>query len=151
MACRARKTYRWHVIWKPPYAKKALWQLAILAKSAQMRGDREESLYIWETIRRAVLASRHVTQPHQEYLYEAERAIYAYRAEASFVGDKSEISTRPEDPSALFSLLLFLGLILWIGGAVFVFLPLARKPVASRLAPVTISMGGLLLWLVGCY
>ena len=100
-----------------PYPDRALDRLAIMAKAAEMRGDRALAASVWESIRRSILASRHVIQPNRRRLEEAEREI-GRLASASGSGPPDDAATaRPADPSPAASILLLLGLAAWISGA----------------------------------
>lgn len=99
-----------------PYPRAALKELTILAKSAEMRGEQERALFIWDVIRRSVLATRHFVIPNQVVLEQAERAIARLRNSAG-EGVESESAERPPDPQPFLSLLVFLGLLTWAGSA----------------------------------
>ena len=101
-----------------PYHLRGLRELEIMAKGATMRGENERALAIWEITRRSVLASRHFWQPNEHILVRAEQAITNLRSLESH-GKTTTMSpiARPKDPSPLGSILLFLGFLLWTGGA----------------------------------
>jgi len=137
-----------------PYPRRALDRLSIKAKAAQMRGDIADAVTIWESIRRSVLATRHVVQPNNDILERAERAIMRLQSLESESEESRETSriARPRDPSPIASIILFGGLILWIGGAAALCVAprgKARSTGARVLAWVA-CLVGLGVWLVIC-
>jgi hypothetical protein len=134
-----------------PYPARALRRLALLARAWEMRGQRERSLHGWEVIRRSVLASRNVFQPHAARLVEAERQIRRLREEAAGSdGPAADPARRPDDPDPLLTILLTLGLACWLGGAAHLCLSRTRSG-RARLAGWTICAGGLALWTAMAY
>jgi hypothetical protein len=119
-----------------PYPARALDRLSIMAKGAEMRGQPNLALYLWEVVRRSILATRHVWQPNADVLDLAEHTIVKLRAgrttETAEV-DAAAARTappRPKDPSPFGSIFLFAGLLAWIAGAVW--LCAAPKTEAAR-------------------
>ncbi len=138
-----------------PYPKRALRELAILAKSAEMRGDPILAATIWEAARRAILATRHVFQPHESELLAAEKEIVNLRSDQNSNSvQKAKLIARPSDPPFVASLLLFFGLLSWMLGAILL-LVLGHRRKADhehRLkAAWAASLGGLGLWLTMAY
>ena len=133
------------------FYRKALGKMMIMAKSAQMRGEKENALYIWEVVRRSVLATRHFVQPEQDILAEAEKNIISFREDSRKNITAQKILPPANDPSPVVSLLVFLGLALWIVGSMFTlsFLkPKNERPEASSMVlSVTAMIGGLALWI----
>ena len=132
------------------HVQRALRELAVLARAAEMRGDETLALKTWEVIRRSILATRHLFQPNSEALEEAEHAVMRLRRQGK-QDSPSELIRRPDDPSPLLSALLFVGLAAWIFGAAFWALGPKRKDGAPRLSSVvsvSICLGGLALWLL---
>jgi hypothetical protein len=133
-----------------PYPEMALWKLRIMARSARMKGNTAEALYLWEVIRRSVLSTRHVTLPNKQYLQAADRSIAKLRF--SKKNDKNELKmlqNQPDDPNPWLSLLLFAGIILWIGGSIVSILNFKRKQWKTfyKMAPI-LSAGGVILWII---
>jgi hypothetical protein len=133
-----------------PYPKIALRELEVLAKSAEMRGDMLQATVTWEVARRAVLATRHFFQPHEEQLESSEREIARLRKKKDAQNKSaSEPGLRPKDPNPFASLLLFLGLIGWLGGAIALCLiPLRADSAGSGIRHYAwiACFGGLALW-----
>ncbi len=137
-----------------PYPERALDRLTIKAKAAQMRGDIADAVTIWESIRRSVLSTRHVVQPNEDILERAEQAIVRLQmVESDTEGSRgtSRIA-RPRDPSPIASIILFGGLVLWIGGAAALCVtPRDKARSMVQLALVWIvCLVGLATWLVIC-
>ncbi len=137
-----------------PYPKRSLDRLTIKAKAAQMRGDIADAVTIWESIRRSVLSTRHVVQPNKDILERAERAIVRLQMlESDTEGSRgtSRIA-RPRDPSPLASIILFGGLILWIGGAAALCVAPRDKArsTGQRALVWIVCLVGLGTWLVIC-
>lgn len=138
-----------------PYPQRAIAELKILAKSAQMRGEETRAAAIWEVIRRSILCTRHFWQPHLRDLSLAETAVSRLRDKDNTtklfdVG----VLRRPEDPNPLLSVLLFLGLLMWIGGAGFLCLRSVKPEKSGERAGrsgIWVTVGGLGLWLVMCW
>ncbi len=129
------------------HVPRALRDLSVLARAAEMRGEEKRALNIWKVIRRAVLATRNVVQPNNDTLVEAEKAIVRlYQGE----GSKSLLIRRPEDPSPMLSVLLVLGLCAWItGSALWVLRPGEKgAPWVSTRVSVVLCLGGLAVWLL---
>ena len=124
-----------------PYSKRAFWRLSILAKSAQMRGDSQRARYIWEVIRRSAVSQRYVIQPFAVYEQEAKRQISLIRTGHPDMSGGDKIIS----PSAVWSVLLWFGLLTWIvGTAVCIFVTDWRR----KLYPGAISALGLVLWIL---
>lgn len=135
-----------------PYPKRSLHKLLILAKSAQMRGERQLALYIWDVIRRSTLVTRHLFQPNKNYLVASEKAILVLRDTSSVPPDEiGNLVAHPDDPSVILSLVLFLGIAMWIGGtvAVCVFHP-SRTTAVNRQSVVSVitACAGFGLWVL---
>ncbi len=137
-----------------PYPERALDRLTIKAKAAQMRGDVADAVNIWESIRRSVLSTRHVVQPNKDILERAERAIVSLQALESHPEGSRGTSriARPRDPSPIASIILFGGLILWIGGAAALcVIPRAKaRSMGLRALAWVACLVGLGTWLVIC-
>jgi len=132
------------------HVPRALKELAVLAKAAELRGEDDRALKIWEVIRRAVLATRHVFQPNMDVLEDAEREMLRMRQKEGSDTAAAGATVRPKDPSALLSILLFFGLIAWIAGAVSWILRPELKPgipLVPRGLSVAVCLAGLGLWL----
>jgi len=133
-----------------PYPRRAIERMGIIAKGHEMRGDTASARAAWESIRRSILATRHFAQPNRDLLERAERELTRIAG-----GDRdvsANPSARPEDPSPVASILLFAGLLAWIGGA----LSLLARPrpegpdraaSPARLLSWAACLGGLILWL----
>ena len=132
-----------------PLVARALQRLEIMARAAELRGELETAVGLHEAIRRAVLSTRHVVQPHRARLAHAEAEIVRLRAasaRAEQLPVPPDLVARPRDPSPAGSLLLVLGLVLFVAGGVLLTTPRARaNPLARRLA-WTLAVGGLALW-----
>ncbi len=133
-----------------PYPGKALRELGIMARAAEMRGETERAVAIWEVIRRAVLATRHFRQPNEATLETAEQNLRRLRSAAPAPAPReADPAARPEDPSPLGSLALFLGLVGWVLGATWITLR-PRRTDGSLLVPMSYAwvgcLGGLVLW-----
>ncbi len=135
-----------------PYPARALRELAILAKGAEMRGDAVRAAAIWEVGRRSILATRHFYQPFGDQLGLAERELVRLRqAQASHRDVAANPIARPADPSPVFSLLLFAGLLCWAGGSLALcFYPNPQRAVDRRMryGIWLACLGGLGLWLL---
>lgn len=133
-----------------PYPGLAIRELGILAKAEEMRGAPEEGAALWERMRQSILCTRHVTQPNESALELAEREIArlgAAESDASPAPHPSRVA-RPSDPSALASVLLFAGLLVWIGGAAFLCLtPPERAGSGLRRSALVACVIGSLLWM----
>jgi len=134
-----------------PYPPRALWHLSIMARSAAMRGDSYESVHIWEVVRRSVLATRHVTQPNEDYLKLAETQIVRLRANTV---DKDAMASspdgtiqRPDDPSVVFTLFLFAGLVLWVAASFGVCLSARNRESNTRPFLAILAVFGAGLWI----
>jgi len=138
-----------------PFPARALDRLSIMAKGAEMRGQPDLALYLWEVVRRSILATRHVWQPNGDLLARAERAIVTLRARRTTeIAETDAVAARtapprPKDPSPFGSILVFAGLLAWIAGAVW--LCAAPKTEAARrgrrVAWICASCGAA-LWIV---
>jgi len=138
-----------------PYPAKAIDRLSIMAKGAEMRGETELSLYLWEVVRRSILSTRHVWQPSGDALERAEHAIVKLRAkEATDTVESNPAAARtapprPKDPSPFASILVFAGLLAWIVGSVWLCAAPKTEPGrrGRRLAWVC-AVGGTALWII---
>ena len=144
-----------------PYPSNAHRELAILAKAAEMRGEKEESIYAWRVVRRSILATRNVYQPNKRRLAEAEkeieRLLSSEMEDDAVAKDDPGRSKRParalsrtEDPDPFVSIALFLGLAVWFIGSVAVCAaPRQQDKTDSnfRRWAWAASLGGLALWL----
>jgi hypothetical protein len=131
-----------------PYPARALDRLALAARAHEMRGEVDKARKSWEIIRRSVLASRHVWQPQADLLQTAELQIS--RLWAGAIDDAvSDPVARPRDPHPVLSLLLLLGLIVWLGGSA-TLLGVPDSPGTGfgiRATAWLAMLGGLALWL----
>ena len=134
------------------YTQHALRELSILAKGAEMRGELENAMHGWEVVRRSIIATRHFYQPNLDKLEVAEREIKRLkRPEAKSTPEGTDSLKRPDDPSPLASLLLFLGTLLWIGGSLALLTTSKQsKDTSSKTRMVfwIACLGGLALWIV---
>jgi hypothetical protein len=132
-----------------PYPEKAIRELEILAKAAEMRGDAARAWTVLEATRRAILSTRHVTQPYEQQLKKTENAIRRVqtRQKGAFAGSLENLTARPIDPSPLFSVILVLGLLGWSGGALALCLGIGGVPPKGRTAAMVMCLGGFLVWL----
>jgi hypothetical protein len=133
-----------------PFPGRALRELGIMARAAEMRGEVQRATAIWEVVRRSVLATRHLFQPNQEALREAEENLIRLTEERFPERSGPSPVHRPEDPSPVSSILLFLGLAVWIGGAFWLCLEPRRrdrKSVIPGHIALIASLFGLALWL----
>ena len=134
-----------------PYTKEALRELAIMAKAAEMRGELNRAAAIWEVTRRSILATRHFFQPSGNTLERAEGAIERLSKVRHPEHEAPNLTARPENPSPLGSLLLFLGLISWIIGASLIALKPRSKTGGLLVSPTyawSACLGGLGMWLI---
>jgi hypothetical protein len=132
------------------HVPRALRELCVMARAAEMRGEDKAALKIWEVVRRAVLATRHFFQPNKETLIEAEKAVVRIRQKEQLRVSPETLVKRPDDPSALLSLLLFFGFSAWMTGACLLILRPSRKDGTAWISlPVSavICFGGVALWL----
>ena len=137
-----------------PYPARSLDRLSIMAKGAEMRGDRELSLYLWEVVRRSILSTRHVWQPNGDALERAERAIVALRSRGTPSSEYDAAAARrapprPKDPSPFGSILVLAGLLAWIAGAVWLCAAPRTEPArrGRRIAWIC-AVGGTALWMI---
>lgn len=137
-----------------PYPRRAIGRMGIIAKGHEMRGDITHAAAAWESIRRAALSTRHLVQPNRDLLERAERELRRLRrgTRAQDRGEGADPAARPDDPSPTMSLLLFAGLLAWIGGSLaLIVLPRRSggRPAFSpaRVVSWSICLGGLALWL----
>jgi len=136
-----------------PYPAMALHRMSLMARAAEMRGDPHVAIEIWEKVRRSVLATRHVFVPNEPSLERAERAIVRLRSADRTVAARAagDSISRPDDPSIPASILLLLGLVLWIAGAAIVTLePAAGDRSRARVRSIgwAACLGGLALWVM---
>lgn len=122
-----------------PYTERALRELTIMARAAEMRGDRRQSAGIWEVVRRSVLATRHFYQPNEDVLTMAEKQLGRLMGEQFPQAAETHLVARPADPSPVGSVILFLGLALWIACALWI-------SVDPRLKDGRPIIPGLYLW-----
>ncbi len=136
-----------------PYPSRALSKMMIMARGAEMRGNLQDARRAWESVRRSVLATRHVYIPNLDTLERAEQELERL---TTLGDDKDEqaqgsaIVRRPSDPSPLASLFLFAGLVMWLGGSAIVFLLAPRSAGAStrrRVYGWLICLVGLGMWI----
>ncbi len=135
-----------------PYPDKALRELDILAKGAEMRGDVDRALSTLEVTRRAILSTRHLKQPFSERLQATEKAIVrlATRHQGIPEGSAGNLVVRPSDPAPLVAIFLFIGLLCWAGGGMALFLIPKNTPdnsFKSTLAALIVSLVGLVTWI----
>jgi len=137
-----------------PYPRRALERIGLIAKAHEMRGDMPQALRAWESIRRSVLSTRHVVQPNRDLLEGAERELRRLReARRGRAGSAAmDPAARPEDPSPIVAILLFVGLLLWIGSAISLLVgprpaEAERQLSVARLVSWVTCAGGLALWL----
>jgi len=138
-----------------PYPARAVDRLSIMAKGAEMRGEQELSLYLWEVVRRSILSTRHLWQPNGDALERAERAIVKLRTERTTDAAETNPAAartappRPKDPSPFASILVFVGLLAWIVGSVWLCVAPKTEPGRSgRRAAWVCAAGGTGLWIV---
>ena len=138
-----------------PYPAKAIDRLSIMAKGAEMRGDTELSLYLWEVVRRSILSTRHVWQPSGDALERAEHAIVKLRAKDATDAAESNPAAartappRPKDPSPFASILVFAGLLAWIAGSVWLCAaPKTEAGRSGRRIAWACAAGGTALWII---
>ena len=124
-----------------PYSKRAFWRLSILAKSAQMRGDSKRARYIWEVIRRSAVSQRYLVQPFAQYEREAQHQISLIRTGRS----NAIVSDVIISPTVLWSILIWIGLLIWIAG---VSLCIFAVEWRRKLYSGAISVLGLITWVV---
>ena len=130
------------------YTQKALRELAILARSEEMQGNNQGAIHIWEVKRRAILSTRHFFQPHLQDLKEAENSMMRiYGTKMPNLKKQSPVM-RPRDPSPILSIVLFLGLFVWLAGSVVLAITPPVSPI-SKTRPLAwlASVGGLGIWL----
>lgn len=135
-----------------PYPARALNTLAILAKGAEMRGERDDAIHTWEVVRRSVLATRHIFQPHPDWLTRAEREmerLHRQHTNKSFTA-RNDLP-RPDDPDPWASLLLFAGLLGWGIGAGALCLSPKAAGFTANVWKWSACLGGLTLWLALAY
>ena len=136
-----------------PYPRRALRDLAIMARAAEIRGEMAQALALWESIRRSVISTRHLLQPNGDILSEAERNIVRLRRDPA-PDAEVKLVERPEDPSPLLALLIVLGLLVWIGGTVticYCFRSGASTSAVSRLYLFGITGVGFAMWLAASF
>jgi hypothetical protein len=94
-----------------------------------------------------------VAQPNRDILARAERELRRLRNPSGRTdpGQHTDPATRPDDPSPMASILLFAGLLGWIGGSL-ALLALPRREQGQRSGAITrllawaACLGGLVLW-----
>ena len=131
-----------------PYPEKALREMALMARGAHMRGKIDAARERWRSVRRSVLATRHITIPHEDYLARAERQIALLESPSQ--GAEAKPLERPRDPSPILALLLFAGLVIWISSSAVLASGLGSSRVGGRSRTRTAawigSVAGLALW-----
>lgn len=134
-----------------PYTARALRELTIMARAAEMRGEEHRAATTWEVVRRSVLATRHLFQPNGQTLTTAERAIKRLADERHPKRDNRDLIARPEDPNPFSSLLLCFGLLTWLVGATtIVWAPKGGdgRPLVAPPLAWSACFGGLFVWLM---
>ena len=107
-----------------------------------MRGDVERATYIWEVIRRSAVSQRHLLQPFEQYVAEAHEHLNVAHTERKGTDSSENVFT---EPSIGWSLLLWVGLALWIFGAsAAIFSPERRRMMYFGAG----SLCGAVLWIV---
>jgi hypothetical protein len=125
-----------------PYPTRAFWELSVLAKSAEMRGDTRQAMYVWEVIRRSAVSQRHFSQPFEQYLATARAKLQGLR----FAKNAENLENDGlEDPSSLGVILLWAGLLIWIGGALLAIWSTGNR---ERLAFTVASSLGIVVWIL---
>ncbi|MCP4198929.1 MAG: hypothetical protein GY762_17435 [Proteobacteria bacterium] len=135
-----------------PYPSKALRELDILAKGAEMRGDVDRARSILEVTRRAILSTRHVRQPFDDRLQATEKSILRLvtRHRGLPTNGAGRLITRPSDPGPTASILLFIGLLCWAGGGIGLLLQpksAANSSMPSPFVALIVSLAGLATWI----
>jgi hypothetical protein len=131
-----------------PYPGRALHRLSLLARSHEMRGETDRARKCWEVVRRSILASRHVVQPHSDLLETAERQLGRLASPPATGGPARSALDRPRDPHPVLSLLLFLGVAAWLGGSVALLIPRSGGGSGRGRALAWLAVvGGSALWL----
>jgi hypothetical protein len=135
-----------------PYPTKALRELDILAKGAEMRGNVDRALSILEVTRRAILSTRHVRQPFSDRLQATEKAMVRLATQHKDTPREGAgiLVIRPDDPDPVVSILLFVGLLCWAGGGIGLFLQPKSSTDSTLKAPfvaLVVSLGGLVTWI----
>jgi hypothetical protein len=125
-----------------PYPQRALRELSILAKSAEMRGDTRQAVYVWEVIRRSAVSQRHVSQPFKSYLTQAHARLDILRTTKNAGSIEKD---GLEDPSTVGVILLWFGLLVWIGGALLAIWSQGKR---ARLLFIVSSMAGAIVWIL---
>lgn len=137
-----------------PYPRKALRDLAIMARAAEIRGEMSRALALWESIRRSLISTRHIVQPNSDILSEAEQNIVRLRNDPAPQDEAVNLVERPADPSPVLSVLIAVGLLIWIGGtATICYLVTAEQafPFSKKLYLLGASGLGFAMWLVAAY
>jgi hypothetical protein len=137
-----------------PYPRRGLERLALMAKSAEMRGDAPGAAAGWEAVRRSILSTRHFVVPNEDLLVRAEGELRRLRAAGEGGTRGVDPAARPGDPSAFLSLVLFAGLAAWMSGA----LVLCFAPVSpgaggrrTRVAGWALAACGLAVWIAAAW
>jgi hypothetical protein len=130
--------------------------LAVIARAAEIRGDDNTALKAWDALRRSILSVRHVFQPFEDTLKEAEKSIIRIREKEPLSVSLEAMVKRPEDPSVVLSITLFVGLVFWIAGALFwIVRPKGvhqdRMPWIRPRLCVAISFAGLAAWVLSAF
>jgi hypothetical protein len=135
-----------------PYPSKALRELEILAKGAEMRGDVDRARSILEVTRRAILSTRHVRQPFDDRLQATEKSILRLVTQPKGLpaNGAGSLITRPNDPAPTVSILLLIGLLCWAGGGIGLLLQpksAVDSNVTSPFVALIVSLAGLATWI----
>lgn len=135
-----------------PYPRKALRELSIMARAAEMRGELDNAIALWESVRRSVIATRHIYSPNQDFQQLAERNLVRVRSDAGPLDLAIDLTYRGEDPSVLLSVFIFVGLIVWIVGATLLTLgpkDASGQPIVRNGYAWLLTLVGLCLWVAG--
>ncbi len=129
-------------------------ELILLAKAAEIRGDQQTAIKAWESLRRSVIATRHIFQPNADVLKNANQAIVRIRTEQSPDFPPNDLIALPKDPLPFFSIMMFLGLLFWITGATLYTLRPMKKDNSFWISPVysgITCIAGLAAWLLAVW
>ena len=138
-----------------PYPQRALWELSILARSAQMRGDFHQARYIWEVVRRSAVSQRNFHQPFIKYISDARRNLSKLQGTETSRGTRNMrgrvgavANDGLEDPPVAGVVILWLGLSIWIVGAL---LAIWQENGKKRLVCWTVSLAGTMIWILTAF
>ncbi|NLN63175.1 MAG: hypothetical protein GX146_09890 [Myxococcales bacterium] len=138
--------------WMPgsPWPERALWHLSVMGRSASMRGDVAQAIFVWEVVRRSILSTRYWQQPNVSYLAMAEAQLVRLHEQAAAREAMGKTNTvvlqRPADPSPLFSLLIFVGLGTWILASLLLCVSSVQSAGKRRAVLWVLSVSGFALW-----